>query len=236
MLQLNEPEYDGHVFERVVRGEFHSSRLLHLSLSCEPGGACWDMIKRVWCQLHTPELWAHLPPTECTLSDALRVSLRPAAVLYKTVIAVYRNLPFRLLQLLQSPHLAPEFETMAKTDLCLQDSYSRALFQRYPTAKDMVGMEATLELRTLSMLAKGNSFDVERLHSAFARRSRTRPHSHTPELADVALWRMGWAAPAFVSIDVEEPAQLKSDRPEMSPASAFTLLLLLVLALACCGR
>ena len=165
--------------EHVLAGRQHSSRLLHLSLSCEPGGACWNMLKRTWEQFRTPSLWAHLPRTECTCTDILRYGLRPAATVYYLVISVYRNLPYLLLHLLTNPESSKDFEEGLLPKTCCHDAYSKAFFQRYPTATDMTSLEAKLELRMLGMLGMANSFDVERLHSSTARRSRTRPHTHT---------------------------------------------------------
>ena len=62
----------------------------------------------------------------------------------------------------------------------------------------------------MGLLAVGNTFGIESLHSRTSRRARTRTGTHQPALHDLSLRQQGWAAPPLMPPPRKEKARASS--------------------------
>eukprot|EP00971_Amphidinium_carterae_P353056 6492807-Amphidinium_carterae.6 len=205
MVQKNEPQFDIEAMQAASRGQYNSRLCSLLEAVTSPHGECYEMFRMCWRQLHDESLWLHLHKTEAVASNIFRFGLRPAAVIYTTVVRQYNTFPTLLFRLVNKPSVASTIHKYAADNPCLLDEYSRNFLARFHTPEALQSDQALLELCAVSMLGFGNIFDTERGHSSNARRSRMRPHTHVPALFDLSSWKQGWSGPIFVPNDAQEP-------------------------------
>ena len=157
------------------------------------------MLKMVYEQLWDESLWQELPHTESCASDVLRFCLRPAGVIVQNVIGRYSGYPLAALNLINHPEEASkDLLHVAAVSPCLLDKYTQSLVQRYGDEAGLQSPECRAELMCWSGICCGNTFDVERDHSRTARKARSRFHTHSAALGDLAVWRAGSSGPTML--------------------------------------
>ena len=131
------------------------------------------------------------------MSDLFRLSLRAAAVLMELVIRPALSFPVALFQCLENTREAERILELHRQCPCVMDPFTHSFLSHYNSVAALRSEEAQTILHTLALFSVGNTFNIERLHSTHATRSRHRV-THQMSLGELALWHQGLAQAQWI--------------------------------------
>ena len=190
MLQMNSARQDSRCCEQIYDEStpFWRSRLLELHMAGQqPDGMFARCFRAMTTSLLDRTRWLHLPQSEKMSTTIIRVSLRPAAVLYDWLARPLQQWPYKLFQCTANAALLDTLIEEATLHPCKLDEFTMALLQQIEQgAVKKEDLPDILAVTGLQML--GNTFAVEQMHSCNARRARRRVQARAMQVSDLAMW------------------------------------------------
>ena len=198
VLKSNEPAWEVRELASSLDHGHRSYPLLEIHKGTEAGGRVVRFMNRCRSTLLDTSLWKECPQNEFFASYLHKVAARAAAAAYELVLLPSTAWPMKLFSLLKDPHrrVAEQLINEARARPCILDPWSEHFLSTHNSADLLLAEPAQMTLATVAGMSVGNTFDVEREHTRNVRRSQHRL-THSMCLGDVALWRMGSAAPAW---------------------------------------
>ena len=168
--------------------------------------------------LFSETLWHHMPPTEQHQSELLRASGRAAAIVWQLVSHKWSLMPFQLFRLLRTPSMDLA-ERLIATRACQQDSFTRHVFELFPTAAALLSRECLEVLGGAAYLIHGSTFSTETCHSRNQRYAKKRINTtimepHTLAMSHTAVASARWLHPEYLRVlaALEEKQRLAAKR------------------------
>ena len=185
-------------FNKKFAGEDRTYRVVEMYMDSRVGGKFQDVLNVICRAVENSDNWKHCLCTEQAVTDLHRLSLRAAAVMLELVIKPSLSFPYKLIATLDSPELINSVLEVHQQSPCMLDTFSKSFLDRYSAESALKSEEALVILHAVAQLVVGNTFDVERVHSKHATRSRHRV-THEMSLPDLALWHQAVAKPPWIN-------------------------------------
>ena len=153
--------------------------------------------------------WMQLPQTEANATEVWRLSCRAQAIIALTRVQ-FSQWAYRLSTLLgDTAAVEEEMLCFVSAPACGLDPFSVRLREQFGTVEALKSAKFQAMLAAYVHMQEGTTFSTERLHSRNARRTHARRMTHQQDLAGLAVFHQGVAAPRW-AVDFMTPP---SDRP-----------------------
>ena len=177
----------------------HNWALVELCKSNLPGGACHDLLRNTVQRLADENLWANCGQVEATQTNIVRFSLRCAATIYELICKqLCSSFPLRIFSLLYDRSLAEEIVALSQSHPCLFDEWTLQHVLEHNSVERLLSDQSLNCLSAVAGLCVGNCYGIERLHSKHARKSRSRVHTHTMPIEQLAMYQQVSSTPAWL--------------------------------------